>query len=63
AAERWGQYWAPIGGQFCAPVDTRMDRLSSLTVTGRDSASLLAFMFNIKWRMARLFGYISFMWR
>lgn len=19
--ERWGQYWAPIGGQFCAPVD------------------------------------------
>uniref|UniRef100_UPI001E3B5A46 hypothetical protein n=1 Tax=Novosphingobium sp. HII-3 TaxID=2075565 RepID=UPI001E3B5A46 len=21
AAERWGQYWAPIGGQFCAPVD------------------------------------------
>ncbi len=22
AAERWGQYWAPIGGQFCAPVDT-----------------------------------------
>jgi hypothetical protein len=22
AAERWGQYWAPIGGQFYAPVDT-----------------------------------------
>lgn len=21
--ERWGQYWAPIGGQFCAPVDSR----------------------------------------
>lgn len=20
--QRWGQYWAPIGGQFCAPVDT-----------------------------------------
>ena len=22
AAERWDQYWAPIGGQFYAPVDT-----------------------------------------
>lgn len=20
--QRWGQYWAPIGGQFCAPVDS-----------------------------------------